>query len=129
VTLLTVNAFGAVREFSCCSWLFVDDVTQKTIDESTKNITNSVGHSAYPGSATTLIANHHHNSSVSPELLFASEQTWKGVDVLRGAGADNTKFKEFCAVSTHPLLPRAIAMVLLGVGAAALPSKQLAVLP
>ena len=57
------------------------------------------------------------------------EHTWNGLDVFRGVGADNVKSSELCAVSMHPLLPRAIAMVLLGTGAAAEPSKQLAVVP
>ena len=63
------------------------------------------------------------------ELLLAIEHTWNGLDVFRGAGADKEKSSELCAVSTHPALPRAIAIVLLGAGAAAEPSKQLAVAP
>jgi hypothetical protein len=62
-------------------------------------------------------------------LLLAFEHTCNELDVLRGAGADNVKSTELCAVSKHPLLARRIAMVLLGAGAAAVPSKQLAVLP
>ena len=114
--------------FGVVSWHFVDRTFYVTTDDPRIN-TNSFRHSAYPPSATTLIANHHHKSSASCEFLFAFNHTCIGLDVLRGAGADNAKSTEFCAVSTHPLLPRAIAMALLGAGAPALPSKQLAVLP
>jgi len=62
-------------------------------------------------------------------MLLTIEQACSGLDVFRGAGADDVKSSELCAVSTHPLLPRTIAIVLLGAGAAALPSEQLAVLP
>ena len=66
---------------------------------------------------------------MSSEVFFAVEQTWTGLDVLRGAGVDNIKSSELCAVSMHPWSPRAMASVLLGAGAAAEPSKQLAVVP
>ena len=57
------------------------------------------------------------------------EQVLIGEEVLRGLGASAAKSVALLSVSVQPFAPRSTAVVLLGAGVGAEPSKQFAVVP